>query len=223
MSVALKLITDNGRERRSDGLFKHLGLIDAGSLRAQDNQTSVRSGAGLELFYLKPTTSYVQSYDRDAQAYRDLNITGKNINLLPFEGGKVTLPAGTAQEQIGSYRQAVVWNVPTNGVWTESVASVTGTFAGAPLVRLEACGAMQGNTAGMYIYVGFGLDGAVCLPSQTLCQPATANAIIPFSIIGYWGALTGSHRFAIFAYTSSGVGGFFNGTFATLYVTEQRA
>jgi hypothetical protein len=135
---------------------------------------------------------------------------------------KATLPAGTAQALTGSYRQNVTFNAPFNNNWYESPASASVTMTGAPLVRLEACGTVGGNTAGMLIYVGFGLDGAVILPSQTVCMPPTANALVPFSIIGYWGQMTGEHRFAIFVYTNSGTGGLYSGSFTSLYVTEQR-
>jgi hypothetical protein len=52
-ALGSKLLVDNGRERRTDGLWKHLGIADMGSLRVT-NWDAPRSGRGTELIFYGP-------------------------------------------------------------------------------------------------------------------------------------------------------------------------
>jgi hypothetical protein len=107
----------NGRQQRSDGYEKHLGLLDVGSVRAMANLTTtppLRVGLGLEMvFDPAGKTGYLFPFDREASQYLDLAITGKNV-ILGVSGGTLQLPAGSittpmlapnaASQLIGQYK-----------------------------------------------------------------------------------------------------------------------
>lgn len=212
----------NGRQQLGSGLVTHRGIIDSNSFRATGNLWP-QHGAGLELIYDQPSkTGYLQSYDRDASAYTDLNVTGKNVTLAT-NGGKVTLPAGTTQQLLGTYRQIAAWNIPATGAWYESNAQVSATTTGG-LVRLEACGSLTHPAANAVIYVGFMTDGSVTADSLTVASSGTANWVSPYSIVYYFSPSAALHRFSICLYTNiAGASGFWSGAYQNLFVTEQRA
>lgn len=212
----------NGRQQLGSGLVTHRGIIDMNSLRVQGNLYP-QSGRGLELTF-SPTSSNgsLQCYDRDTSAWLDLNINGKNINLNA-NGGKVSLPAGTAQQVLGSYRNLVNWNIPATSVWYESPVQCNVTATGG-LLRLEATGFVSHSVATAIVYVGFMLDGASAFDSQALAQPTIANANVPYSIIAYHQTAAGPHRWSVMLYTpSGGPAGMSTAAYQTMYVTEQRA
>lgn len=221
----------SGREQRTDGLWKHLGTIDGGSLRAVDNQTTtVRTGAGLELLYDRPTlTSYVQSYDRDASAYRDLYIAGKSV-IIGTSGGTLTLPAGSvttaaiapnaAQQLIGQYAAGTGWATSAPAAWNESAVQATVTCSGA-LLRIEFCISISANTATAYARVGIGMDGGILVALLTSHFP-TANLLQALSCVYYLTPSAGVHRFAVFVLPNTGVMTLDGGTTQTLFVTEQK-
>ena len=219
----------NGRQQLGSGLVTHRGIIDANSLRVQ-GILYPQSGAGLELIYFQnnpPTTPMngtLQSYDRDAAAYTDLAISGKNITLQA-QGGKVSLPAGSAQAVVGSWYQASGWSVPAAGQWLESETpiQVSATTSGSP-VRLETCGTLVCGLANQLIYVGMGIDGTIPLDSQMVQSLPTVNAVVGFCAIGYLTPSAGLHRFSTFLYMNAGPGGgLWAGGYHSLWVTEQRA
>jgi hypothetical protein len=132
-----------GREQRTDGLWKHLGLIDGGTLRATNNLLgNLTTGAGLELLYDPPSlASYIQSYDRAANAYVDLVISAKTLNLNPNPqaGGSVKLNGpvavnGRLEANGGIDSLAVA--LPATGVSTPGDVSVN-----------------RGNNTGAYYFV----------------------------------------------------------------------
>lgn len=214
--------SSNGRQQIGSGLVTHKGIIDSNSFRAQ-GILSPQTGRGLELIY-NQTGPYgiVQSYDRDAAAYTDLYLSAKNINLTP-QGGKVTLPAGSVQQLLGSYRQVITWSIPASGNWYETPAQVSATTTGG-MVRLEACGSLTHATLSAVTYVGFMCDGALTADSLTAVSAPQANAVMSYSAIYYFTPSAALHRFSIMLYTNSaGVGGFWSGAYQNLFVTEQRA
>jgi hypothetical protein len=84
-----------GKQSRTDGLMKHLGTIDAGSLRVADDQASaLKLGAGMELTFNRGTRmGAIQAYDRETGTYLDLSIQAKSIAIFPQGGGTFQLPA----------------------------------------------------------------------------------------------------------------------------------
>src|SRR5262245_24199947 len=232
-AAGYRILKDDGRERRSDGLLKHVGLADLGSIRSMDNLTAnVAQGAGLELLYVKSTSDgYVQVYDRTNQAFGDLHIQGKNISMTPV-GGSLSLPAscvGTAQIQanavtqlLGTYRQVSNWTVPGPNTWYESPAQVTATTTGGR-IRLDASGALTSNTAGAGVYVGVMTDGSVTFDSLTAATIAGVGYAVPFAFTCYCTPLGAMHRFAIALYSPTATpSGLWGGGYTDLWVTEER-
>lgn len=211
----------SGPQDSSNGLIKHFGLIDTGSVRAQDNQTGVRTGAGLELLFDKPSiTSYIVSYDRDASLYRDLNIDARNINIRNQGGGKVSLPAGSAQANIGGFNGANSFST-ASGPWVESTIQVVVTSTGAPLTRIEWSVCHSNSLAGALNYVGVGWDGIVQFNVAQSHSPGVSYHMTS-SGTTYAALGAGVHRIALFFGVNSGtlqVQSINN----MLYVTEQRA
>ena len=212
----------NGYEQRSDGLYVHLGKMDVGSLRVTNNLPP-RSGVGVETLYDAPgQIGYILAYDRDAAAYRDLNINARNITLNTI--GKVNLPASTAQQNLGSYRQIVGWTITATGAWYESPLQVAATPAGGR-VRVEACGSLQsGSSANQIIYMGVGIDGAISLDSLGATQFPVANSLQGFCVVGYITPSAAPHRIALFLYTDkTGGGGLWSGCYQQMWLHEQKA
>jgi hypothetical protein len=213
----------NGRQQLGSGLVTHRGIIDANSFRAQ-GRLYPQSGAGVEIQYDQSTKGgFVIAYDRDIAAYTDLNIGAQNITLTPHGAGKVSLPAGTAQALIGSYRAVVGYTIPAAGAWYETPIQVSATTSGSP-VRLETCGTLVCGLANQLIYVGMGIDGTIPLDSQMVQSLPTVNAVVGFCAIGYLTPAAGLHRFSTFLYMNAGPGGgLWAGGYHSLWVTEQRA
>jgi hypothetical protein len=215
--------SSNGRQQLGSGLVTHRGIIDSNSFRAQGNLYP-QSGRGLELLYDQTAKqALIYSYDRDAQVWTDLNLTGKNV-MLNAPGGKVTLPAGTAQALIGSYRATSGWAVPAASGWYESAAQVNVTCLAGSVIRLEACGTATMNTLQALFYVGIMRDGALYIDTQQCVQAAVAGGLNGWSIIAYdQNPLAGVHRYAVSCYLNAGAGGFWSGSYTSFYITEQRA
>lgn len=230
-AAGLKTIVENGRERRSDGLMKHLGLIDAGSLRATTNLTNVATGAGLELLYDRPSlTSYVLSFDRDVNTYRDLNIVGRNI-AVQTPGGTLTLPAGSittaaiatgaVQQQLGQYVAGPSFSTTVVGSWIATPVSVQFTTAGG-LLRLEASMALYHSVGGAGFYVGYVLDGAIQSGLAYYISPGV-NYTVNFGMTWYAQPTAGLHTIAMAVYNATAGTLVINAAVAsTLYVTEQK-
>jgi len=213
LAAGLKLITDNGRERRTDGLMKHLGVAEVDSLRAVGNQAGyLQHGAGLELRF-DPTapTGAILPYDRDKSQYLDLHIQGKNIYLEPV-GGTLSLPTniiGTSHIQANAVNQVVGQFGPggsgfvcTTAPWVETDIRVTATFTGAP-VRVDYNIAFVNSTLGALNYIGIGFDGAA---GYNLAQISTTgvNYGLAFSGSMYYTVTPGVHRISLFVGVSGG-------------------
>lgn len=215
-----------GRERKTDGYLNHLGLMDVGSLRATNNLTypGLSQGAGLELIYDRPSlSSYVISYDRGANLYRDLVLSARNITLQPLAGGTVRLPAGSAQSFISnSYFNDVLWSVPAVTSWQETPVQVTYTSTGV-LTRFEWQALIFCPTAGMDVVISFGFDGAITSfhVGRMSCPMSASNAFM--SGVVYATPSAGVHRAALFMYCSLAGGGLTNAGKSGLWITEQRA
>jgi hypothetical protein len=233
LAVGFKNGMSSGREQRTDGLWKHLGIVDGGSLRATNNLTpNAPTGAGLELLYDRPSlTSYVLSFDRDVNAYRDLNIVGHNINLQPAGGGVLTMPAGSintatiaanaVQQQLGSYLSAVSWSTSVLNAWVATAVSLQATTAGG-LLRLEASMPLFHSLGGAGFYVGWMLDGSIQNAMAYYISPGI-NYTVNFGMTWYATPAAGLHTFALAVYsTNAGALSINAAAVATLYVTEQK-
>lgn len=215
----------NGLSALSSGLRTHKGLLEATSIRVRGPLVFPRGGAGggqgLEMAHNTDVGSLLQAYDREKAAWLDFTVNAKNINLAP-QGGKVALPAGSAQQLLGSFRQVVSYSIPAAGNWYETPAQVSATTTGG-LVRLEACGSLTHTVVNAVIYVGFMTDGGLTADSVTAASPGVANGVLPYSIVYYSTPSAALHRFSICLYTNITGGGFWNGAYQHLFVTEQRA
>lgn len=235
MVVSASAFTEStdGYQQLSSGLYVNKGQIDAGLLRATGSKDTggvlwprdgAGSGSGLELAHYPKLSSNVQSYDRDTSTWLDLNLYGKNIGLNP-QGGKVSMPAGSAQALLGYYWNPVGWTVPQVNVWTESPVQASFTSSGTYPWRIE-WGCTIGNpTKGAVVYVGVGIDGAITFPSLALFHVPEANYLTTVSGTAYLTTppAAGPHRAGIFIYTGTAGTAINAGAYATLWVTEQRA
>jgi len=145
-----------GYERMSSGLWTHKGSIDTASLRVTKAMYP-SNGAGIEFTYAN-NIGTIYPYDRDVGSYTDLTISGRNITLLP-QGGKVSLPAGTAQNLIGEYFAAPAWSLPQTNAWLETPLQVTGPFSG-KRTRLDWRVTLN-VTALCTVFSGIGIDGTI--------------------------------------------------------------
>lgn len=204
-----------GYERMSSGLWTHKGSIDTASLRVTKAMYP-SNGAGIEFTYAN-NIGTIYPYDRDVGSYTDLTISGRNITLLP-QGGKVSLPANTAQATIGSYVATLNWTQTTNA-WTETPVAVTATCTGVPC-RIDFGVTMRSLTAGQDCYFGWGIDGAV-QNGLGVMTAAAANGAMPFNATFNYTPSAGSHRFAAFTYTSTS-SPMANNVNVYIFVTEQR-
>jgi hypothetical protein len=234
LAVGYKTLSGGGREHKTDGLMKHLGLIDGGSLRATNNLTAnlPQTGAGLELLYDRPSlTSYVLSFDRDVNAYRDLNIVGHNINLQPAGGGVLTMPPGSittaaiaanaVQQLIGSYIGAPPFSTTVVGSWIETPFQVTAVFSGAP-VRIEGVLPLYHSVLAAGMYVGWGIDGTIGR-GNVYCNAPAPNYTLTNSFVDYYTPNPGTHRWSLFVYNATaGTLSFNAAVYAMLHLTEQK-
>jgi hypothetical protein len=243
LAVHAKNGMSSGREQKTDGLWKHLGMIDAGSLRVTNNLTvSMTSGAGLELLYAIPIlTSYIQSYDRDLNVWRDLIINARSITLAPQAPGTLVLPAGSvgtaaiadgavttakiaanaAQQLIGSYIGAPPFSTTVVGSWIETPFQVTAVFSGAP-VRIEGVLPLYHSVVGAGMYVGWGIDGAIGR-GNVYCNAPAPNYTLTNSFVDYYTPNAGTHRWSLFVYNATaGTLSFNAAVYAMLHLTEQK-
>lgn len=222
LAAGRKLIVSNGREQRTDGQWKHLGVIDSGSFRATfyDNP---RGGKGTELlFYAPGNIGTLQAYDRDTSHYLDLSINSKNISLNPQEGGKVTLPAGTAHSPAGlnNYTE-FTWVVPGAANWYETPIQVTYTATGVN-TRYEWQTLLNSPTVTDFV-VSFGFDGAITIFHCGRTSLAIAGGNTLLSGVVYGTPTAGVHRASLFLYSSTAGGGLTGVGKSGLFVTEQRS
>jgi hypothetical protein len=232
LAVHAKNGMSSGREQKTDGLWKHLGLVDAGSLRATNNLI-VQTGAGLELLYAIPIlTSYIQSYDRDLNVWRDLIINARSITLAPQAPGTLVLPSGSvgtaaiaanaAQQLIASYFVASTWsaNAPYNA-WIETAIQTPVVTCSGALCRFEATINWTCSVVGA-VYFALYADHAALQYSLALdAIPVAANPRTT-SFVFYGTPSAGSHSFSVALYFSAGLISLSGGAYSSLYVTEQK-
>lgn len=211
-----------GKQSRTDGLMKHLGTIDAGSLRATDNQTStLKLGQGLELLYDRPSrVGYIQVYDRETGAYLPLNLAGSPLTLPANCVDTAQLVPGAAQARIGNLAYSSGWTAANTG-WQESPIQATVTTTGA-MLRLEAVIVWQHTVAGASVSFQFYFDGAAYSGQLASVNNPGANYANTTSIIFYGQPGAGSHRFAVGVFNGAATFTLMGGTSSVLYVTEQR-
>ena len=224
--------TNNGYEQRTDGLWVHKGKADFGTLRANNSfPGQMRSGAGVEILYDRPsTTGTIQAYDRDAGAYRDLNIAARNIGLYP--SGTLSLPAGSigtaaiapdaVQQYLGGYASNPAWSTTNTAGWTALPATLAINTSGG-LLRIEFTGCFYHSVAYGGWYTGIGWDG-VARAATTTATSAVANATVPSSWTYYAsGVAAGAHTITAYAYNlTAGTLTYNQGAQMYLYVTEQK-
>lgn len=226
-----KTLVDSGRERRTDGLFKHLGNLDAGFLRAQQWNIVPRGGAGLELFYDLPTNQgQVMPYNRDTGQYGKLNLVGSDIVIAP-QGGTLSLPAncvGTSQiqanavqQRIGSYFSGNSWNSGgTTNAWIETTVTTGAMSCSGAECRIEWVVYCYSSVAAT-LQIALGWDGSAVY-SMGIATVTAGSLHQTFSGVLYVTPSAGTHRMSVFGNINTGTM-YFNGSFyAVLYVTEQK-
>jgi len=220
--------SQNGFQELSSGLSTHRGQLDSALLRATGTTLGqavypVR-GNGLELAHTPKQSSTIQSYDRDTSQYLDLNIYAKGINIQP-QGGRINLPAGTAQSLLGYWFNPSNYVVPQINVWSESDVRANLTSTGVGIWRIEFATTITSQTAGTICFVGVGVDGSVNWPSLQLLHAPAAGYGVPTAGTVYHTSppAAGPHRVSIFLYASALNTGIHSSMYTALWVTEQRA
>jgi len=240
MSPARAAELTNGYEQRTSGLFVHKGRGDIGSIRAK-NVMAPPSGQGLELLY-DPSIAlgYLWSYDRDAGAFRDLQIGGRNVTITTT-GGALTLPAGSvtsaaiadgtiqtadlapgaATSVMAYYLAAPSWTNTVTGAWTPTPITATVTTTNAPLLVFGTLNYQ--HTAVGPNYVGLAMDGVNPSIYELVTTPVV-NGYCSVSLTWYAGApAAGSHSFTIVNYmATAGTFTISTGSHSTLLVVELR-
>jgi hypothetical protein len=224
---------ESGRERRSDGLLKHLGLLDTASFRVTDNLVAASlPGAGMELLYSKSLqTSYIQSIDRDAGVVRDLTISARNITLIPAAPGTLVLPAGSittaaiapgaVNQSLGSYFSTPGFSTTVINTWLATPISVQFTTAGG-LLRIEASTPIYHNVSGAGFYVGFMLDGVI-QNSLAYYNAPGPNWTVNFGMTWYIQPAAGIHTIALGVFNAAaGTLATNSAAYSSIYVTEQK-
>lgn len=221
----------NGYEQRTDGLWLHRGKADIGTVRIL-NYLTPNTGQGLELGHVPGPSGagYVQAYDRDLSASRDLFITGKNINLTPV-GGALNLPAGSigttaiapnaVQQLIGSYAAVPTFSTTVTGSWIGTPVLANFVSSGG-LLRIEWVAAFYHSAAGGGWYLGFGYDGVASV-TIGFGQSAIVNHGVTISGVMYSTPPAGSHSAQLFVdLVTPGTVVAYPSISAYLYVTEQK-
>lgn len=224
----------NGREVKTDGLHRHLGLEDASTLRVYGTGGyPPKSGAGIEQLY-GAQVGYIQSFDRDANAYTDLVIAGRNVTLQPNSPGSLVLPAGSiptsalaagaAQAQIANYVGVPTFSSAVMNTWLATPVTCSGTPAlSGALLRIEVTVTVAHTAANGQWQIALGWDGAVAVGLAYVAATA-ANMPATTSFVYYaTGFSVAPHSWTV--YLSNAVAGtvsLYSGTYSVLYVTEQR-
>jgi len=222
----------NGYEQRSNGLFLHHGRGDVGELRIKGPSTLYpQTGQGLELSYDPNPAApigYILSYDRDASAYRDLSIAGRNVTLAT-SGGALTLPAGSvgtsaiaanaAQQLVGQYVNIPSWSTTTTAAWIPTAITCTFTTGGG-LLRFEWIVTSYHSAGGSWM-LAIGWDGV----AQYALNIANMGANFVSTMTGafYFTLAAGSHSATLFVYLfNAGTLTINQNVQSVLFVTEQK-
>jgi hypothetical protein len=225
--------TESGNTTLSTGLRTHKGLQEATSMRirgpllypgaTQGNGPSPGGGQGMELLHNTDVGSGIQSFDREKYAWLDFSINARNINLVP-QGGKVTMPAGSAQSLLGYWFQGSSWAPPTINQWYESNVTANFTTTGAYPWRIEWSTIVYGP-AGASIYIGLGYDGTLQWASVSVVNVPNTNYQCPLSGVVYQPnpPPPGPHHISLWMYASLAGCQFSPNATSSVWVTEQRA
>jgi len=180
------------------------------------NWQRYNTGNPATLMVAGPTTLSLQNAPAGANP-----ITWTQRVLLDAASGKVTLPAGTAQQAMGQYVGAPTFSISTVNTWTETPIKATITSTGA-LLRIEYSTCWKHSAANATCQIGLGFDGTVSIGLLETTQ-ALATASIPYSGVYYTTLPAGSHTVAVWMINNStGTLSIDNGINSTIYVTEQR-
>ncbi len=225
LAIGYKTLVDNGKEHRSDGLLKHLGMLDTSTLRVCGmGGIPALTGAGVETYYNtagNPGYGVIQCYDRDAQTYRDLAINARSITISTQQGGKVSLPAGSIQAHVVNYMGAPTWSSAQSGVWLETPVGGTATFSGVEC-RIEATLNWTNNTLNSWTQFGWGLDNVVQAAVARAHTPNT-SFLLSSTFILYAVIPAGTHKVGVWLNNNTGVTSLDAGTYQNFHVMEQRA
>ncbi len=246
-AVALKTITDNGHERRTDGVLRHLGSIVVGpSITVTPPPASLDVLGQGRITGIELPISNGTYYQGHLQLYNDAGTSPNSPISIGFHNaGRYGLalysPANSAELRIrysdgrdypvagapSSVNQPICQYTSGNGstystgVWTETSIQATGTTSGG-LCRIDISVCFWNNTVGRASYIGFGVDGTTYLG---LCQQTCpgVNYIQSYGGTVYHTPAAGVHRFAVMCGVDGGTMSFHGGMNQCLYVTEQRA
>jgi len=241
MATARVAELTTGYEQRTSGLWVHRGKADVATLRVTNNLTGPGAGAGMELGHQTGPTGYgfIQAYDRDLNAWRDLYLSGKNVTIQAT-GGTLNLPANSVgssqiadgsiqtadiapnavQQLLGQYVGAPTWSTTTqNWLATPLTCSIT---TGGGYLRFESTFTASHSAANATWFLGFGWDGAVSIGLTSVVAPAVGNVIS--STLIYYGALSaGTHTVTTYVYMiTAGTLTIYTGINSVLFVTEQK-
>lgn len=215
-----------GGQRNTDGLWKHLGLFDAGGLRANGVQYAQQVGQGLELLFTPTSGGIVQAYDREASIYLDLSLSARSI-ILSTSGGNAYLngkPIATepTTQLLGNFFAGVDWTLPQASVWTETPVQINITQSG-KLMRLDWNLMLSCPVKGQRVYWSLFQDGALLINAAlgAIDAPEANYAMMAYG--GYTALSTaGTHRLAIALFGPAGAK-IVPGISASLAATEYRS
>jgi hypothetical protein len=243
----------NGRQQTTDGLWLHRGrlmlkdttsttdIISLGgsqgfsqfnqSLFVNAMQPRIWAGgwqdAHLRIDQTAPSEPRIGFHEAGNSAlalYKQSGTERLRVRTNTGADWEVAGAPGSGQAFLGNFRGlvGVGYYVPAGGAWYESTAQVNATTSGGR-IRLEASGGLKSNTAGAVVYIGFGIDGAIALDSQTAGTIPVAGYTLPFGCTGYVQPAAGPHRFAIFVYANvANNSGLEPGIYTNLWVHEQK-
>jgi len=231
----------NGYEKTSSGLWTHKGRSAVGALQVTGPlNLSPPTGQGVEILY-DPliATGYVYSYDRDAQAWRDLWIQGKSVNVGVNSGGTLNLPAGSitsaaiadgaittadiapnaVTQLIGQYFAAPTFTSTSINTWLATPVSTGSIACSGARVRIVCTGTLN-NTIVANVFAGLMID-AVATYSIVAATVAGANYSVPFCFEIYHVPAAGNHTYTLMVNSAGGTIGL-SGVYHTLFATEEK-
>jgi hypothetical protein len=198
-------------------------------------ETDPTSGVGLELFWQTVTPrGVVQAFDRSGNAYADLILLGRNLQLAPNAGGvggnlilpnqSITTPMlanNAATQPLADTVLPGAFTTTSTGSWVPALTTASVGCQGGRQ-RIEFNGLFLHTAAGANFYTGFGVDGVVgqALSYTTLGPAGTYTAL---SWVFYTSQPVGNHTFSVFVNNSNaGTLTMSNIINSYLHVTEEK-
>jgi hypothetical protein len=180
------------------------------------------SGQGLELFWHSPTpTSVIQSYDRGASAWRDLQINGRNIQFNP--SGRLLLPAASVTSLLGYYSAGNAFATTLVSTWVTTTVTITVTTVGAAQMVWWQVLAYH-SVPGALMYAGLIVDGGLVPGYVGIVEPAAGYIALLGNMYFAAGLAPGSHTFAVAIQgNTAGTMSLWGGAYSTIYVLDLRA